>query len=149
MAPRLKVFTWSDGFHAFTVAASSRPKALAAWGSQQDLFATGLASELTGGPDFDAALASPGEVIKRGQAIDIGTVGKASKPRPASAASKARREEIARIEAALDSLEAERRSALDAIDTQVEQLERERAEVDQDHERRRKDLLADLKKARR
>ncbi|MBJ7319248.1 MAG: hypothetical protein JHC96_10650 [Brevundimonas sp.] len=65
MAPRLKVFTWSDGFHAFTVAASSRPKALEAWGAKQDLFATGLASQLSGGPDHDAALAAPGEVIWR------------------------------------------------------------------------------------
>jgi len=28
MAVKLNVFTGSDGFHAFTVAASSRPKAL-------------------------------------------------------------------------------------------------------------------------
>ena len=72
MAKRLKVFTWSDGFHAFTVAVSSRPKALEAWGSKQDLFATGLASELSGGPDYEAALAAPGEVIERGLAIDVG-----------------------------------------------------------------------------
>ncbi len=26
---KLKVFTWSDGFHAFTVATTSRPRALA------------------------------------------------------------------------------------------------------------------------
>ena len=77
MAARLKVFTWSDGFHAFTVAASSRPKALEAWGSRQDLFATGLASELSGGPDYEAALAAPGEVIQRGQAIDVGKIAKA------------------------------------------------------------------------
>ncbi len=45
MAPRLKVFEWSDGFHRFTVAAASRPKALAAWGIHQDIFASGLARE--------------------------------------------------------------------------------------------------------
>ena len=77
MAAKLKVFTWSDGFHAFTVATSSRPKALEAWGSKQDLFATGLASQLSGGPDYEAALASPGEVIERGLAIDVGKIGKA------------------------------------------------------------------------
>nr|WP_314435032.1 hypothetical protein [uncultured Brevundimonas sp.] len=48
MAPRLKVFRWSDGFHAYSVAVSSRPKALSAWGSGQDLFATGLAAETIG-----------------------------------------------------------------------------------------------------
>ena len=74
MAAKLKVFTWSDGFHAFTVATSSRPKALEAWGSKQDLFATGLASQLSGGPDYEAALASPGEVVERGLAIDVGKI---------------------------------------------------------------------------
>ena len=85
MAKRLKVFTWSDGFHAFTVAASSRPKALQAWGSRQDLFATGLASELDGGPDYEAALAAPGEVIERGLIIDVGEIGKAAAPKKARA----------------------------------------------------------------
>jgi hypothetical protein len=42
----LKVFSWSDGFHAFTVAASSRPKALAAWGMSRDIFKDGLAHEI-------------------------------------------------------------------------------------------------------
>ncbi len=91
MAKRLKVFTWSDGFHAFTVAVSSRPKALEAWGSKQDLFATGLASELSGGPDYEAALAAPGQVIERGLAIDVGKIRKADGPKKAAGPSKARR----------------------------------------------------------
>ncbi|RZJ19721.1 MAG: hypothetical protein EON91_00390 [Brevundimonas sp.] len=66
------MFQWSDGFHAFTVAASSRPKALAAWGVSQDLFATGLATEITRGPDFKAALESPQTVIARGLSVDVG-----------------------------------------------------------------------------
>lgn len=72
MAPRLEVFQWSDGFHAFTVAASSRPKALAAWGVGQDLFATGLAHEIVDGPDRQAALERPGDVIERGLTVDVG-----------------------------------------------------------------------------
>lgn len=149
MAPRLKVFTWSDGFHAFTVAASSRPKALEAWGSRQDLFATGLASELSGGPDYDAALASPGEVIQRGQAIDVGRIAKAPRPKKAAGPSKARREKIARLEAALEALDAEHRSAMQAIDERMDRLNRERADRDRDHDKRRQGLLADLGKARR
>ena len=95
MVPKLKVFTWSDGFHAFTVAASSRPKALEAWGSKQDLFATGLATQLAGGPDYEAALASPGDVITRGLAIDVGKISKArpkkaaGPPRPSARGSRA------------------------------------------------------------
>ncbi len=75
MAPRLKVFEWSDGFHRFTVAAPSRPKALAAWGIQQDIFASGLAKEAPEAEDAEAARARPGEVVERGLTVDIGQAG--------------------------------------------------------------------------
>lgn len=41
MAPRLKVFVTSDGLTDHVVATTA--KALAAWGSRQDLFETGVA----------------------------------------------------------------------------------------------------------
>jgi len=72
MAPKLKVFEWSDGFHRFTVAATSRPKALAAWGIQQDIFASGLAREAPEAEDAEAARARPGVVVERGLAVDVG-----------------------------------------------------------------------------
>lgn len=75
MGPRLKVFEWSDGFHRFTVAASSRPKALAAWGIRQDIFASGLAREAPDPEDGAAARAHPEVVIERGLAVDIGVAG--------------------------------------------------------------------------
>ena len=78
---RLKVFTWSDGFHAFTVAATSRPKALKAWGMTQDIFKSGLAREITDGPTFDAARAQPGEVIQTGEALDPGEISNAPRRR--------------------------------------------------------------------
>jgi len=109
MAAKLKVFTWSDGFHAFTVATTSRPKALEAWGSKQDLFATGLASQLSGGPDYEAALASPGEVIERGLAIDVGKIGKA-KPAKPPGPSRAKAAKIEKLKTALADLD-ERRQA--------------------------------------
>ena len=145
MAPRLKVFTWSDGFHAFTVAVSSRPKALEAWGSKQDLFATGLASELSGGPDYDAALAAPGEVIQRGLAIDIGKIAKAPK---ASAQTKAKRARIAALEQEVEALDADHADAVSKLDDEAAQLEARRAEVADQHEKRRKALLSRLKAAR-
>lgn len=89
MPRRLKVFTWSDGFHAFTVAAPSRPKALKAWGVGQDLFKTGLARELSDGPDHDAALASPGQVIETGLSVDVGNVAPARRTKKPSATSNA------------------------------------------------------------
>ena len=147
MTPKLKVFNWSDGFHAFTVAASSRPKALDAWGSKQDLFATGLASQLTGGPDYEAALASPGDVITRGLAIDVGKIGKA-RPKKAVGVSKAKRAEIETLQAALADLDETHQSALADLDARQAALETERRRAETDHERSRKALAADLKKAR-
>lgn len=147
MAPRLKVFTWSDGFHAFSVATSSRPKALEAWGSKQDLFATGLASELSGGPDYEAALASPGEVVERGLTIDVGKISKA-KTKTSAGPSKARREKVAKLEAALEALDGDHQAASADLDAKQQALNEQRAALDADHEKQRKRMVADLKKAR-
>lgn len=148
MAAKLKVFTWSDGFHAFTVAASSRPKALAAWGVDQDLFKTGLAHEADDGPDRDAALASPGAVISRGLAVDVGeaTVRKA---KPARAKSDARaRARVEALEADLETLDAGHASELEALDARQSELERERSRMETDQATARKALVAKLKTAR-
>lgn len=147
MAPRLKVFTWSDGFHAFSVATSSRPKALEAWGSKQDLFATGLASELSGGPDYEAALASPGEVVERGLTIDVGKISKA-KTKTSAGPSKARREKVATLETALEALDGDHQAASAELDAKQQALNEQRAALDADHDKQRKRMVADLKKAR-
>lgn len=137
---RLKVFCWSDGFHAYPVAVSSRPKALEAWGVTQDLFKTAMAVELRDGADFEAALANPGQVLER--KIDIQVSGPAArpkakaKPRPAPApAAKAvvrkpppgpTKAQIAmaeRLEAALRTLEARQAAERDAADAAVSQAE--------------------------
>lgn len=65
MAPRLKVFVTSDGLTDYIVAVSSKPKALAAWGSHQDLFKSGLAHETDEPAAVKAALAQPGQVFRR------------------------------------------------------------------------------------
>lgn len=122
MAPRLKVFEWSDGFHAFTVAASSRPKALAAWGVTQDLFATGLAHEVADGPDRDVALQRPGQVIERGLTIDIGKSAPRRAPSPKAEAGK-------RLKAA----EAEWRERLKQMASEEEDLERRLADLQEEH----------------
>ncbi|MEN5363624.1 hypothetical protein [Brevundimonas intermedia] len=147
MAPRLKVFTWSDGFHAFSVATSSRPKALEAWGSKQDLFATGLASELSGGPDYEAALASPGEVVERGLTIDIGKISR-PKAKASAGPSKARRERVAKLEVALEALDGDHQAASAELDAKQQALNDRRAALDADHDKQRKRMVADLKKAR-
>lgn len=123
MAPRLKVFTWSNGFHAFTVAVSSRPKALAAWEVEQDLFATGLARELTAGPDYEAAMAAPGEVIRRGEAIDTGALSKAAPTRAKRGPTPAQRERVKRLEADLEALDVARQAQEAALEEERRVLE--------------------------
>ena len=63
--PKLKVFCTPIGFHDAYVAARSRKAALAAWGSDRDLFARGVAEEVLDPERMKEALAHPGEVIRR------------------------------------------------------------------------------------
>jgi len=147
MAVKLKVFTWSDGFHAFTVATTSRPKALEAWGSKQDLFATGLASQLSGGPDYEAAMASPGEVIERGLAIDVGKFARA-KSAKARGPSKAKAAKIEKLQAALADLDERHQAVRADFEGQQATLNQARQEAETTYEAERKSLAAALKKAR-
>ena len=70
MAPRLKVFVTTNGLTQYAVATSSKAKALAAWGTKQDLFKEGMASETNEAPLVQAALARPGEVVTR-SVVDV------------------------------------------------------------------------------
>ena len=65
MAPRLKVFVTSDGLTDYVVATSSKAKALAAWGTRQDVFKEGAAHETDDPALMKAALAQTGEVLRR------------------------------------------------------------------------------------
>ena len=113
MARKLKVFCYSDGFHSWTVAASSRAKALEAWGVKRDLFKDGSAKEIDIGPDREAALASPGEQIERGLAVDIVKVERTAAPKKAKRASlEAERQALDRRQAkAGDELKAKLKAA--------------------------------------
>ena len=126
MARKLKVFSWSDGLHDYTVATTSRVKALAAWDVGRDLFKDGTAREIAEGRAREAALEAPETVIT----TPAGGLGAALKALPARARRKpskaetARAEKLAALKADLEAVEdeaeaselafAERRSALDA-----------------------------------
>jgi hypothetical protein len=84
MARAPKVFTWSDGFHRYTVAATSRAKALVAWETDRDLFKEGVAQEAPDAPDAKAAMAAPGAVIRRAEGGLKSAVDKLPKPSPKS-----------------------------------------------------------------
>lgn len=138
MAARLKVFRYSDGFHAWTVAAPSRAKALAAWGIKRDLFKDGAAEEVADGPDVEAALKAPGELIERGLSVDIGKVERTKAPK-AKLQKGPSAKDLARVEALedelarLDSAQAEVTAAMEArrqaLDREAEALARRQAKA--------------------
>jgi hypothetical protein len=126
MARKLKVFSWSDGLHDYTVATTSRAKALEAWDVGRDLFQDGTAREIGEGAAHGAAVAAPDTVITR----PAGGLDAALRALPAKARRKpskaeaARAETLARLRAQREALEdeveasevafAERRGALEA-----------------------------------
>lgn len=153
MPRKLKVFRTSTGFHDAYVAASSRKAALSAWGADADLFARGVAEEVTDPKLTKAALEQPGKVIRlsrgdlsaqlealpplkrkkkaKASSKPAAPSRKAPKPRPPpkrdriEAAEKALREARERHTAAADRLEADR----DAIERKLDAL---RARQDKD-----------------
>jgi hypothetical protein len=132
MAPRLKVFVTSDGLTDYVVAASSRAKALAAWGTHQDLFKTGLAHETDDAGLVKAAQAQPETVLRR--PAGSRQVLAALKPARKTAAkpagpTKAQLDKVARLEARRDALERDHRAALDRLDAQRAALEDKHAEA--------------------
>lgn len=141
MGARLKVFVTSDGLTDYVVAASSRPKALAAWGAHQDLFKTGGARETDDPALVKAATATPGEVLRR-PADHKGALAKAAKtPKPAklNRPSNAALRKIETLEERLADLQTRREAAKAAIDAQRAELEaraeREAAAFDREAER--------------
>lgn len=153
MARKLKVFCYSDGFHSWTVAAPSRAKALEAWGVRRDLFRDGAAREIQIGPDREAALAAPGELIERGLSVDIGEVERKqprkAKPKPEKPKSDAKaRARVEALEAELTALEEAQGEETAALEAERETLERKAAALGKRQRKARDDLKAKLKAAR-
>ena len=149
-SPKLKVFRTAIGFHDAYVAAPSRKAALAAWGSDADLFARGVAEEVTEPTLMAAALAAPGEVVRtpRGTAEEYFAALPEAKPRAAdpdpprkarprpppsrvtldaaeaaiAAADKRFRDEMAAMNERERALAAERRAATDRHDAAMTTL---------------------------
>jgi len=132
MAAKLKVFVTSDGLTDYVVAATSRPKALAAWGSQQDLFKTGIAHETDDAALAKAARAQPGEVLRR-PAGSRAALAKLKVPKRAAekpkGPSKAQLRRIADLEDKLAAADAEHAEALAELDEQRAALEARHAKV--------------------
>lgn len=130
MPGALKVFRTAAGFHDAYVAAPSRKAALAAWGADVDLFARGIAEQVTDPKLTAEPLKKPGEVImlsRGGLADQLKALGprrkKAAEPKPGKAAPKKAkppsRAQLDKAEAALEA--AERRNAAEMAKLGAEQ----------------------------
>ena len=152
MARAPKVFTWSDGFHRYTVAATSRAKALAAWETDRDLFKEGVAAEAPDAPDAKAALAAPGAVIRRAESGLKAAVDKLPKPKPKktdAAAEAKRKKALAEAEAALEMAETAQRDAEADLEQRRRALEEEARTLERSWTARRAKLRKTVEGLRR
>jgi len=149
MAPRLKVFVTSDGLTDYVVAVSSKAKALAAWGVRQDVFKEGQAHEADDPALVKAALAQPGEVLRRptGAAGKLAKFKPAKTPKPAGP-SKAQLKKVADLEAKLADLDAAHDRALAGNEAERVKLESRRQALEDRHAAEQSKLRAALQAAR-
>lgn len=146
---RLKVFITSDGLTDFVVAATSKAKALAAWGIRQDIFKEGLARETDDKSLTKAASARPGEVLRRpaGTRAELARV-KHPKRVKLSGPTRGELKKISDLEAKIAALDAGHEAAAQAIEQRRATLDREEETLHADHEARRGKLQAALSAAR-
>jgi hypothetical protein len=149
MAAKLKVFVTSDGLTDYVVAASSRPKALAAWGVRQDLFKEGQAHETDDPALVKAASAQPGEVLRRptGAAGKLSKLQARPKAKPAGP-TPAQLRRIAELEQRLDEIDAAHARALAAADADIAKARSRREKLAAGQARERDLLVVRLKAAR-
>ena len=168
MAKKLKVFRTPIGFHDAYVAAPSQKAALEAWGADSNLFAQGIAEQVTDEKLMEAALADPGKVIKKvrgsadehfaeleraaprkkkaakapkggGEVVPI----KPKKPRP-----KPKRDALDAAEAALAKAEKKQRKKMEELDRELQALEKKRRELQRKQESDRDALVEKRDRAR-
>jgi hypothetical protein len=156
---KLKVFRTPIGFHDAYVAAPSQKAALEAWGADSNIFAQGIAEQVTDPKLMEEALANPGKVIKkvRGSADEhVAALGKQATPSPRSPAAsrplpqgervkkapKPSRVKLEAAEEALETAEKKQRKELRKLDERMQALERELRELKRKHEKER-DKLTD------
>jgi len=157
MARALKVFRTAIGFHDAYVAAPTMKAALAAWGADRNLFASGRAEIVTDAKLTRAPLADPGKVIKvlRGtEAEQFAALEKAAPRRapakragadpPPKPAPRPSRAALDRADKALAAAEARHTKALAALARREDELRAQRRAL----ERKRDTEIATLEQDR-
>lgn len=147
---KLKVFRTPIGFHDAFVAAPSQKAALEAWGSDSNLFAQGVAEQVTDPALTKVPLENPGQVVKvlRGtRAEQLAALGRQKPPRrsqpakaevvPKARIRKPSRSGLEKAEQALARLEARQSKQVAALERQRRELDRRLGELRRRHERER------------
>ena len=161
---KLKVFVTPIGFHDAYVAAPSQKAALEAWGADSNIFAQGIAEQVTDPELMEEPLANPGKVIKRvrGSADEhfaeldraaprkkaAKESGKVVQLKPKKPKPKPSRDELEAAEEALEKAEKKQREKLREIDQELQALERKRRELQRKIEAERDKLAENAEQAR-
>lgn len=148
--PRLKVYAAQFGFHDSVVAAPNQAKALAAWGTRQNLFAEGRAIITDDAEAVAAAMAHPETPLRRAVgskdpfSLDPGLPTVPDGP----ARKRPKLEVVAKAEPPLSGPAAPDRSALSAAEKALAAIKRRRIEEERRLAHRREALEADEAAAR-
>ncbi len=158
MPRKLKVFRTSAGFSDAYVAVPSQKAALAAWGSDVNLFARGMAEEVTDPALTAEPLKKPGEVltVSRGDLAahlkalkgsgppKKSTAGEPVKMRPAARKKPPARKRPPPARDKLGAAESALREAEDSQREKLRELERQRDAAEQALERHKKKMDREL-----
>jgi len=120
MPRKLKVFRTTTGFHDAYVAAPSQKAALEAWGADANLFARGVAEQVTDPKLMAEPLKRPGEVIKLSRG-DLSAQLKALGPRRKPKAKADAPEEPAKPRKAAKPKPPPKRDKIDAAEAALKQ----------------------------
>ena len=160
---KLKVFRTPIGFHDAYVAAPSQNAALEAWGADGNLFAQGIAEQVTDPKLMEEALERPGETIRkvRGSADEhfaaLDRVAKRKDKAEAKHSKKAAsspkvqkpsRDELDAAEEAIEGAEARHKSEVKDIEREMAALERKRRDLLRRQERELDSLTEERDAAR-
>ena len=161
---KLKVFKTPIGFHDAFVAAPSQKAALEAWGADSNLFAQGIAEQVTDPELMQEALERPGEIVRkvRGSADEHfaalervakkqdkkAKASKTAKAKPAPRPKKPSREQLDEAEERIAAAERAQRDEVREIEREIEALERRRRDMLRRHERERDALVEERDAAR-
>lgn len=153
MARTLKVFRTPIGFHDAYVAAPSQKAALQAWGTDTDLFARGVAEQVTDAALMEEPLAHPGDVIRktRGTVDDHlaalpatpkrkPTDAPPAKPRRRKPKPRPSRSKLDQAEQAIEEAERRYDAARHDLAAREAALRKERQALDSDRDRERERL---------